>query len=88
MIKDIAIGQLFDVHSEVEVYKKLAEFERGKLENILLNSNNPVIQNALNEALAIVKLVLWEDLQNEFEAKEKSLHEELEIYNRYSNKEK
>ena len=82
------IRPLFDVQSEVEVYKKLAEFERGTLENLLLNSSDPIIQDALNEALLVVKMVLWEDLQNEFEAKEKSLLNELNIYRKYCGKEK
>lgn len=73
----------FEVKTEEEKQKTLKKFEYCQLLNLLINSDNPVIKSARNEALVAVKLVGCENYKKAYIQKEKHLSNEILRYKLY-----
>ena len=72
------LGPRFDATSEEQVRKKLAEYEKKRMEDLLLNSDDPAIVEARREAMVVVKLCGWQYYGEDFDKEEKRLRDDLE----------
>lgn len=77
--------QRFDARNEEDKHRKLMAFEKKKLFELLLKSDDSVIKSVRNEALVAVKLAGRQYYGDEYDKLEKYLTSEIVRYNKHRN---